>query len=50
MSTNRMLVAHYHHCKLRIEQKSKNTHLSKELITGASVDETNFCLDQVSTN
>lgn len=44
------LTAHYHHCKLRFEQKSKNTPLLKNLIPGASVDETKFRLDQVSTN
>jgi hypothetical protein len=46
-SINRSLAAHYHYYELRIDQKSKNTPLSKELIMGALVDETNFYLDQV---
>jgi hypothetical protein len=44
------MAAHYHHCKLRIDKKFKNTPLPKELILGASVDEMNFHLDQISTN
>ena len=44
------LTSHFHHCKLRIDKKVKNTPFPKELIPGASMDETNFRLDQVSTN
>jgi hypothetical protein len=49
-SINRSLAAHYHHCKLRIDQKAKNTPLLKDLIPRALVDETNFCSDQVGIN
>jgi hypothetical protein len=40
----------YSYCKLRIDQKLKNTPFLKELIQGASKDETNFRSNQVSTN
>jgi hypothetical protein len=35
---------------LEIDSGAKRPPLSKAVIPGATVDETNFCLDQVSTN
>jgi hypothetical protein len=35
---------------LEIDSGAKRPPLLKTMISGATVDETNFCLDQVSTN